>query len=140
MWDDFKKIAAVIVSLLREQKERFLCKLILVNYGNTREASHTRLGEQYFKAYKDGKITEVHDDVMAAELDSLLRAEEEIVRTQRDMDEIAAKYAAQRKLLLGQAGMWQRTGESMSSRRRIVTNSGRIKAESPPPEKKAGES
>ena len=139
MWDDLKRFASLLLSHLREQKDLFLYKLILVNYGNTREASYGRLGERYFKAYKEGKVSEVHDDEMAAELDVLLRAEEEIARTCAELGEIKSAYATQRKALLGQAGgLAQRAGESFYPPRTGVKDTRQQTASAQPPPGKDG--
>lgn len=112
MWDDIKRLARIILSHLREQKEVFLYKLIIVNYGGSRESSLSRLGERYYQAYKDGKITDVYDEQMAAELDVLLRAEEEIEKTRRELEDIRARYVAERKAMMEQKDIWSRAGES----------------------------
>jgi hypothetical protein len=115
MWEDIKKYLAVLLSHLREQKNLFIHKLILVNYGNSREASYSRIGERYFLSYKEGRITEVPDESIAAELDALFRAEEEMEKARKELDDIRSKYSAQRKVLLGESyATWQRARESFS--------------------------
>jgi hypothetical protein len=115
MWEDIKKYLAVLLSHLREQKNLFIHKLILVNYGNSREASYSRIGERYFLSYKEGRITDVPDESIAAELDALFRAEEEMEKARKELDDIRSKYAAQRKVLLGESyATWQRARESFS--------------------------
>ncbi len=103
MWEDFKRLVAVLMSHAREQRELFIYKLIMANYSGARDASNRRLGEYYYKAYKEGRITEVFDEGIAAELDSLLRIDDEIERTAREIDILRADSFSERDSLFGGA-------------------------------------
>jgi hypothetical protein len=113
MWEEIKRYLAVLVSHLSEQKDLFIHKLIIVNFSKNRDASYTRIGENFFKAYKDGKITEVHDENIAVELDMLFRAEEELETARQEMDDIRNIHEERRKAILGgRYGAWQRAAGS----------------------------
>ncbi len=116
MWEDVGKYLAVFLSHLREQKDLFLHKLILVNYGEIRRGSFSRIGERFFSAYKEGRTTEAPDEQIESELNTLFRVEEEMERARTELEEIRAKYAAQRKALMGESyGPWRRARESFNA-------------------------
>ena len=113
MWEDVSRYIAVFFSHLTEQKELFLHKLILVNYGDSRQTSFARIGERFFLACKEGRITEVPDERIEAELDTLFRVEEEMEKARTELEGIRARYAEQRKALMGKSyGIWRRARES----------------------------
>lgn len=101
MWEDIKRLMAVIASHLREQKDLFIYKLIVANYSSARDACYRRLGERYYKAYKDGRISDIPDEGAEVELDSLLRIEDEIERTAREIDSLRATSYRERDAALG---------------------------------------
>ncbi|MBI3793633.1 MAG: hypothetical protein HY280_02760 [Nitrospinae bacterium] len=120
MWEDVKKYLKVLLNLVREQKNLLFHKLILVNYGDSRDDSYQRIGERYFKAYKEGKISDVADEAISSELDALFRAEEEMDKARRELDEIRARYAAQRKAIIGDGyDVWQRAGAARANAPKI---------------------
>ncbi len=104
MWEDIKRLVAVIASHLREQKDTFIYKLIVANYSSARDQCYRRLGERYYKAYKEGRITEIPDEGAAVELDSLLRIEDEIELTAREIDALRAHSYRERDAALGHGG------------------------------------
>lgn len=108
MWEDIKRLVAVIASHLREQKDMFIYKLIVANYSGARDACYRRLGERYYKAYKDGRIADVPDEGAAVELDSLLRIDDEIERTAREIDSLRAYSYRERDAALGHGGKARR--------------------------------
>lgn len=101
MWEDFKRLVAVIASHVREQKDLFVYKLIVMNYSSARDSCYRRLGERYYKAYKDGRMAEVPDEGAAIELDTLLRIEDEIEQTAREIDLLRAHSYRERDATLG---------------------------------------
>ncbi len=111
MWEDIKRLMAVIASHLREQKDLFIYKLIVANYSSARDSCYKRLGERYYKAYKDGRIADIPDDGAAVELDSLLRIEDEIEQTAREIDSLRAHSYRERDAALGR-GNKPRAGAS----------------------------
>ncbi len=104
MWEDIKRLVAVITSHLREQKDLFIYKLIVANYSSARDSCYRRLGERYYKAYKDGRISEIPDEGAAVELDTLLRIEDEIEQTAREIDSLRAQSYRERDAALGHGG------------------------------------
>lgn len=101
MWEDVKRVAALVLSHLREQKDLFLYKLIVANYSGTRESAFKRLGELYFNAYREGRITDVYDESIASEIEGLFRIEDEINRAAREIDAMRAGSAEERRSILG---------------------------------------
>lgn len=144
MWEDLKRYLAVFFSHLMEQKEIFLHKLILVNYGDSRRDSYSRIGERFFLAYKEGRIAETPDEQIEAELDTLFRVEEEMEKARAELEGIRAKYAAQRKAVMGESyATWRRARESFVAARPPAPARGGAGSsggsDAPPAQKPAGE-
>lgn len=104
MWEDLKRLAALLLSYAREQKDLFLYKLIVTNYSGVRDSAFKRLGELYFNAYREGRIKDVYDEGIASEIEGLFRIEDEINRAAREIDLVRAGSTEERRSILGRFG------------------------------------
>jgi hypothetical protein len=134
VWEDVKKLGALLFDQTKEQKDIVLLKLREVSYNNKKENALARLGEIVFSLTKSGSESIPADNSDVSRIvNEIHKIDEEIGKINDLVESLKKQAAGERETMASDVTtVWEKTKTAFTSEeKRSATNAAPPRAEHP---------